>query len=271
MVYPKISLVTPSYNQGPFLEGAIRSVLGQGYPDLEYFVMDGGSSDDSVETLRRWSGELTGWVSEKDGGQASAIGKGLRRASGQVFGWLNADDRLVPGALDAVAKLWRENPSAAAWVGGCRRVDTAGHELSTVYPRGLPAGNVADWGRSVFFYQPACFFSAEAYQRCGDVDEARRYAMDVDLFIRLQAQGSFVSSEQVLAQAIIHEEAKTQAERMRMHAETIAVQVDNGYWEEAEARLKQVIGQQSRGRRTPAPRVSRRLRSWWARRASSKG
>jgi glycosyltransferase involved in cell wall biosynthesis len=108
--------VTPSYNQGSYLQETIRSILLQGYPNLEYFIMDGGSSDQSVEVIRRYANWIDGWVSEADAGQADAINKGLARATGDVFQWINSDDVLAPGACRAVGEAWTEGVTIAGSV-----------------------------------------------------------------------------------------------------------------------------------------------------------
>src|SRR5580704_6207145 len=106
--FPKISLVTPSYNQAAFLERTIRSVLDQEYPALEYMIVDGGSADGSVATIKKFAPKLAYWISERDGGQPEAINKGLRQATGEIMGWLNSDDTLAPGSLHRIAKIYRE-------------------------------------------------------------------------------------------------------------------------------------------------------------------
>ena len=116
---PKISTVTPSFNQGKFLEKTILSVLEQGYPNLEYIIIDGGSSDESVDIIKKYADRLNYWVSEADRGQSHAINKGFERATGEIFGWLNSDDWYHPGALQAVddcvennaadRRAWNEN------------------------------------------------------------------------------------------------------------------------------------------------------------------
>src|SRR6202012_3617872 len=107
---PRITVVTPSYNQGAFLEQTIRSVLGQLYPNLEYFVFDGGSTDESVDIIKRYESQLAGWVSEKDRGQSNALNKGFARATGDILCWVNSDDFLLPGALHEAARRLGEGP-----------------------------------------------------------------------------------------------------------------------------------------------------------------
>src|SRR4051794_2419788 len=112
---PRITIVTPSFNQGQYLEQTLRSVLDQGYPNLEHIVVDGGSTDESVEVIKRYADRLAWWVSEKDAGQSDAINKGFARATGDVYGYINSDDFLYPGALEAVAKAYA---AGAQWMIG---------------------------------------------------------------------------------------------------------------------------------------------------------
>lgn len=248
--WPKMTIVTPSYNQGQFLEGTIRSVLLQGYPNLEYIVMDGGSTDNSVEIIRKYEPWLTYWVSQKDGGQSDAINRGLNRATGDVLSWLNSDDLLLPNALNHVAALYQKHPQAAAWVGGCYRVTPDQRVLSTELPKNLTRDDLADWWYTGFFYQPSCFFASSAWEKVGGLDEDLKFAMDLDLWLRLAVEGKFIPTTEIISAAIIHDEAKTQAQWAEMHAETIAVQIKHGYLEIATHRLKDVIKSASLRRQT---------------------
>jgi glycosyltransferase involved in cell wall biosynthesis len=120
---PLISVVTPSFNQAEYLPACIESVLGQGYPGLEYIVLDGGSTDGSREVIEHHVDRLAYWASEKDRGQANAVNKGWARARGEILGWLNSDDQLAPGALDRVASAFRSNRSAAMIYGDIQEID----------------------------------------------------------------------------------------------------------------------------------------------------
>ncbi len=234
---PIVSIVTPSYNQGRFVEKTIQSVLLQDYQDLEYIIIDGGSTDDSMDIIRKYEDRLDYWVSERDRGQAHAINKGFARAHGEIFGWLNSDDFLLPGAIRHIVEMRQKNPKAVAWVGGCYRIDPDGRILSKVIPNGLDRDSLADWGGRGYFHQPSCFFAAEAWHKRGLLDETLDFTFDLDLWLRLLSLGPFTSTVRVISAAIIHKDAKTQAQRLEMHAETIAVQFRHGYREAAILRL----------------------------------
>lgn len=261
--WPRISIVTPSYNQGEYIEAAIRSVLLQNYPNLEYFIMDGGSSDDSVDIMRRYEQWLTQWVSEPDRGQSHAINKGLDQGTGEIYAWLNSDDMLLPDALWHVAQAYRQQPEAAAWAGTCHLVRADGRIIKSVAPRGLNRDSLADWFYGGFFFQPSCFFSARAWQAIGGVDESLNFAMDFDLALRLAEQGRYVLLPEALSAALIHEEAKTQALRPEMHAETMYVQMKYGYDKLAFKRLRLLLeatAEQERRKSRLSVRVIRKLR-----------
>src|SRR5512143_702654 len=126
MMQPLVSIVTPSYNQARFLEATLRSVLEQDYPNIEYLVVDGASTDGSVEIIRRYANRLTWWVSEKDSGQSEAINKGLQRAKGHFVGWLNSDDIYLPGTISAAATAFRKHPEAGLVYGDALAIDAGG-------------------------------------------------------------------------------------------------------------------------------------------------
>ncbi len=208
MSYPKISIVTPSFNQGKFLEKTILSVLEQGYLNLEYIIIDGGSTDESVEIIKKYSDRLAYWVSEPDRGQSHAINKGFERATGEIFGWLNSDDWYHPGALQAVAEAFMANSDAGAVVGAGELVDEAGNVLITAARNEVTVETLYDWIDN-FFWQPSCFFLKRVWDTCGPLDESVHFAMDLDLWIKIAQRFPFVSINKKLTYNLSHEEAKT--------------------------------------------------------------
>lgn len=226
--WPKISIVTPSYNQGRFIEETIRSVLLQGYPNLEYIIIDGGSTDNSIEIVKKYERWLVYWASGPDQGQSNAINKGFERASGEIYGWLNSDDYLLKDALRNVALAYHLSPTAGGWFGGCLQVDEDGNTLLAVYPHRLDANGLAGWGENAVT-QPACFFSEEAWRICGPLDEDLHYGMDFDLWIKIAKVFSIEKADGVLAAAVVHKDAKTQKDFGRMYAEHCLVQFRHGY------------------------------------------
>lgn len=235
--WPALTIVTPSLNQGAFLEQAIRSVLLQGYPLVDLRIVDGGSTDGSVGIIRKYGPWLAGWVSEPDRGQSHAINKGFTARQGSWCSWLNADDFLLPGALAEVARAAQSAPAGVAVVGGCQRVLSDGALLNVIQPRGLTRHGLADWSGEGFFYQPSCFVATRAIDEAGPLDETLHYAFDLDWWLRLSALGAFVATNQVLAAATIHDRAKTQLRRLEMHAEILAVQVRHGFLDCAASKL----------------------------------
>ncbi len=226
---PPISVVTPSFNQGRFLEATIRSVLLQGYPRLEYVVVDGGSTDGAVDVIRKYEPWLASWTSEGDRGQSHAINKGLSRATGSILAWLNSDDRLLPGTLAGVARAAGRSPDAAAWVGRVRSVTESGSLIFLQEPRGLSRPELADWGHAGQLSQPGCFFAGWAAGKAGPIDERYHFVLDLDFWLRLIDHGPFAAVEEVWAEETIHAAAKTYAQRGRSLAELHLLQIRAGY------------------------------------------
>lgn len=180
MQFPRITVVTPSYNQGQFLDMAMQSVLEQGYPDLEYIVVDGGSTDESVEIIRRYENRLAWWVSEKDNGQSHAINKGLARGTGELFAFINSDDTLMPGALAAAAEAYRQGHG---WITGWAMfLETEGGQWPQI-PRAM--GTNIDWFLSNPICQQATFWSAQINRKVGPFREDMNYTFDYEFWMRL--------------------------------------------------------------------------------------
>jgi glycosyltransferase involved in cell wall biosynthesis len=221
--HPRITIVTPSYNQDQFLERTIVSVLEQGYPNLEYIVMDGGSTDQSLEIIKRYARYFAYWVSEKDGGQAEAINRGLKLSTGEILGWLNSDDRLEPNALEIVAAHAKRFPAAGAFVGHGRRVDTSGCQITYTDSKNLSFERICNWLTDGHFIQPSCFFRRKAWDLAGPLDESLYFALDLDLWLRMARQVSFQPIDALLSTALFHPAAKTVASRPRMIVEAAFV------------------------------------------------
>ena len=184
--WPRISVVTPSFNQGPFIEETIRSILLQGYPNLEYFIMDGGSTDASVEIIKKYSPWLSYWVSEPDSGQSDAINRGLKRASGEFATWINSDDLLCKNALVEHASRIGFAPDTV-YVGNCIYIDETGNVL--LLHRGrvqsledLVRVNTVWNGARGHIVQPEVMFPRELYRTVGGLDRNNHFTMDYDLW-----------------------------------------------------------------------------------------
>lgn len=207
---PKISIITPSFNQGRYLEKTIRSVLDQNYPNLEYIIIDGGSTDNSLDIIKRYEKHLAYWVSEKDRGQSHAINKGMKVATGDLLSWLNSDDYLAPGALPVIADVYRSNPQAGAILGAGTMVDESGQVIVTNEPFEVTSESLYRW-IDRFFWQPSCFITRSAWEECGPVDEAIHFAMDLDLWLKIAARYPFATTERMLSSSLKHDVAKTTA------------------------------------------------------------
>ena len=179
----KITIVTPSYNQDRYLEQTIRSIVEQGYPALEYMILDGGSTDGSVEILKKYERHLAYWTSQKDAGQADAISRGFARATGDILGWVNSDDFLLPEALEKVGKFFVRNPQTDLVIGGGLVVDEAGNRVRKFYSFPQSFESLLVGGQ--FFQQPSSFWRRSAYEAVGGVDTSFHYCFDYDLFLRL--------------------------------------------------------------------------------------
>jgi glycosyltransferase involved in cell wall biosynthesis len=204
---PRITIVTPSYNQGEYIEETIRSVLLQGHPDLEYMIIDGGSKDQSVEIIRKYEQWLAYWVSGPDGGQTSAINDGFRRASGELVSWINSDDLLQANALHAVGRAARGYPDAGMIYGAGAKVDAHGNIVKKIpyrpYDRRLLQ-------TKYFIMQQSSFIRRDVLHRIGFLDESLDYVMDWEVAIRISRSYSICAIPDDIGIFRIHAGAKTQ-------------------------------------------------------------
>jgi glycosyltransferase involved in cell wall biosynthesis len=207
--YPKISIVTPSFNQGQFIEETILSVLNQNYPNFEYIIIDGGSTDNSVDIIKKYADKLTYWISEKDQGQGHAINKGLTHCTGEIFNWLNSDDYLEPGALHKIAEAFSDEQVQMV-AGKVRIFSTSEEEI--IPNQKVSAKGLMCWEPGVKFVQPGVWMRREFVEKCGGIDEQFHYAFDWDLYIRYLYYFPIVKEHnELLVHFRLHEQSKTQS------------------------------------------------------------
>jgi GT2 family glycosyltransferase len=227
--WPRISIVTPSYNQAHFLEETLRSVLLQGYPNLEYIVIDGGSNDGSTAILERYTPWLNDWVSEPDRGQAHAINKGFQRTTGDLIGWINSDDLLLPGSLQRFAEAYRDHPDSLL-LGDVNFVDAQGVLIRRVAQTNVTfEGMVKIWQLGMHWCQPGTCIPRVVYEQAGALDERLRYVFDRDWMCRLLAIAPVHYLQTPTAQFRMHDSSKTVSENDRWLPEQIGV--TRRYWD----------------------------------------
>jgi glycosyltransferase involved in cell wall biosynthesis len=209
---PALTILTPSFNQVGFIDQTIRSVLDQGYPALDYFVLDGGSTDGTVALLDGYGDRLR-FISGPDGGQAAALNRGFDESAGEIIGWINSDDYYAPGAFDAIAEIFATRPEVQWLYGRCPIVDANGAET-----RGFVTRYKEFWMKHYFFErlmienfinQPTVFFRRSLLDRVGRIDETMRNAFDYHLFLRMAEKARPFYLERVLAYFRVHVDAKT--------------------------------------------------------------
>jgi glycosyltransferase involved in cell wall biosynthesis len=206
-MYPRITVVTPSYNQSPFIEATIRSILDQEYPNLEYIIVDGGSTDRSVDIINRYQKHLALCVSEGDTGPADALTKGFGHATGSILAYLNSDDLYLPGTLHHVAKAFQGGYADVVY-GNTYWIDGEGRLLGERRQTALDRLGYLYGGYDL--QQPATFWTREIYEKSGGIDPTYHFAFDMDLFCRFALQRArFRHINQFLASFRIHDKAKS--------------------------------------------------------------
>ncbi len=204
---PKISIVTPSYNQAAFLERTILSVLGQNYPNLEYIIIDGGSSDNSIEIIKKYESKVAYWISEKDSGQSNAINKGLCMATGDWVAWQNSDDTYLPGIFFELAMAAEQNPSASLIIGNMNLIDMNDAIINNlIYVKPSYRSVLAE---GMVLTNQAAFWKRSLHQEIGFLSEDLHFGFDYDWFLRVLSSSSAAHVNRVWGNLRLHNETKT--------------------------------------------------------------
>lgn len=206
---PLVSIVTPSYNQGKFLEKTILSVLGQTYSSIEYIVIDGGSTDNSVDIIRKYEDRISFWLSEKDRGQSQAINKGWLRAKGSYCSYLNSDDLLQPDAVAKIVDAFSKNPDAGVVYGDSTFIDEKGQIIEQA--KGTPCDfkKLLIDGQGPYIVQPSSFYSTASVRKAGYIDENLHLSMDYDLLLKLAKNSKMMYIPEPISLFRLHSNAKS--------------------------------------------------------------
>jgi glycosyltransferase involved in cell wall biosynthesis len=251
MAVLSVSIVTPSFNQARYLEQTLRSVLEQDYPRIEYIVVDGASTDGSMEVIEKYRDQLAFWVSEKDAGQADAINKGLARASGEIVAWLNSDDFYFPGAVASAVKAFETHPEAGLIYGDTVAVDEAGEFIH--FPK-YAQWFLEDLLTFNIIGQPAVFMRRDVLSEAGTLDLSYHYLLDHHLWIRMASRAPMVYVPERWAAGRFHESAKNVAQAARFGEEAFRI-LD---WAESDPLVSSALGRVSRQSRAAALRINGR-------------
>jgi glycosyltransferase involved in cell wall biosynthesis len=246
-----VSIVTPSFNQASFLEQTIRSVLDQDYPFLEYIVVDGASTDASVDIIKKYSDRLAWWLSEKDKGQGDAINRGLARAKGEIIAWINSDDYYLPNAISSAVNVFEQYPHVMLVYGDMLAVD---QNRETTNVLRYKQYSLEDLLCFQIIGQPAVFFRRDVYEKVGGLDASFHFMLDHHLWIRIAEQGEILHVPQLWAAARYHPHAKNRLKPVEFGLEAFRI-LD---WMKSEPTLSRTFAKVKKRARASALRVNAR-------------
>lgn len=219
----KLTIITPSYNQGKYIKRTIESVLSQDMDHLEYIVMDGGSTDETVEILESY-GDRIKWASEKDKGQTDAVNKGIRLSTGDIIGWLNSDDIYYPGTFESVMRIFEQNPQINVVYGNAYHIDEEDRVIEEYYTEDFDYERLKE---VCFICQPSLFFRKKLVEKYGYLDDSLQYCMDYDYWLRLGKGEKFYRLDQFIAGSRLYDDNKTLGSRRKVHEEMLKMQKKN--------------------------------------------
>jgi glycosyltransferase involved in cell wall biosynthesis len=248
---PLVSIITPSYNQADFLEETIRSVLEQDYPNIEYLVVDGGSTDASVDIIKKYSDRINWWISEPDKGQADALNKGMAHAKGDIVAWLNSDDIYRPGAIRSAVEILQQNPELGFVYSKLDSIDRIGELFNTISYRQY---DLLDLLSFRIIGQPTVFMRREILQRAGPLDASYNYLLDHHLWLRMLQLAPIKYIPAVWAAARHHPSAKNVAQAARFGEEAFRILE----WAKTQPALSEIVRKHSRTVRAGAHRLDAR-------------
>ena len=246
--FPRITIVTPSYNQAKFLERTIRSVLEQGYPNLEYIIVDGGSTDGSVDIIRRYADRLAWWVSEPDNGQTDAINKGLRRATGEWVAWQNSDDIYYPGAFHDLATAAAKHPEAGLIIGDMMLIDEHDRPLRDI--RYVQPSYKALLAEGMVLTNQSAFWRRGVHAEIGWMSEELHFSFDYEWFLRLTLHVKAIHVGHIWGGLRLHDETKTsqQAQRFLDERKKFLTGREMPLWQKKLYKLRRVVLMLRQGR-----------------------
>lgn len=223
---PLVSIITPSYNQGEFIEETIDSVLNQTYPNIEYIIVDGGSTDNTLEILKKYENRIQ-WISEKDKGQANAINKGILRTKGELIGWINSDDVYERDGIEKLVACWKKHPEADLIYGEGIYIDREGRKVGRYLTEVFTKEKL---GKQCIICQPSTLFSRVVIERVGMLNEQYQMGMDYELWLRISNRGNIVYMPEYIARSRMYQDNKTMSRRDEAYREACnAVKENYGY------------------------------------------